>query len=220
MPDGFLQLPPDGLGKKLRSSDRGVAGHDQYVIPTSARNVTNTGLVTTWRTPGAAALTHNLFAISNANGSAVLVAVRRLVVQMDHTAILAASMPQVKTFRISAGVAGGGTALAKQRMDTTTPESASVICLGANTSDGGAATAITGTLDTGAMWQQYDSRMHTAVGQILAMDNSLIPQLAESDPVILRPNQALVVQVVAAVATSNPNTNHWFVQCVWDEFQT
>ena len=55
MPDGFIQLPADGAGKKLRSSDRGTAGHDTYVIPTSSRNVSNTGLVTTWRTLGAAA---------------------------------------------------------------------------------------------------------------------------------------------------------------------
>ncbi|MDQ3540460.1 MAG: hypothetical protein M3440_07205, partial [Chloroflexota bacterium] len=102
MPDGFLQLPSDGSGKKLRSFDRGTPGHDQYVIPTSARNVSNTGLVTTWRTLGAAAVAQNLFAISNASGSTTLIAVRRLVAQIDHTAVLIAVMPQIKAFRISA----------------------------------------------------------------------------------------------------------------------
>ncbi len=218
MPDGFLQLPVDGSGKKLRASDRGTPGFDQYVIPTTARNVTNTGVVTTFRTIGAAATAQNIFAISNAPGSSILVAVRRLTAQVDHTAILAAVMPQIKTFRITGGVAGGGTALAKQQLNTDHAPSGSVTCLGANASDGGSATAITGTLDAGAVWQQYGSRMHTAVGQIIGTDNTIIPGIAENDPVILQANQALVVQVVAAVNTSNPATNHWFAQCVWDEY--
>ncbi len=218
MPDSFIQMPADGAGKKLRSFDRGVPGHDQYVIPTSSRNISNTGLVTTWRTLGAAALTQNIFAISNASGSTTLVAVRRLGVQLDHTAVLIAVLPQIKAFRITAGIAGGGTPLDKKQLDTAEVENASVTVRGATASDGGAATAITGTLDAGAIWQQFGSRMHTAVGQIIATDNNVLPQLIEGDPLILRPNQALVVQIVANPATSNPNTNHWFAQCVWDEF--
>ena len=218
MPDGFIQLPVDSSGKKLRTADRGTAGHDQYVIPTSARNVSNTGLVTTWRTIGAAALTQNLFAISNASGSTTLVAVRRITAQLDHTAVLIAVMPQIKAFRITAGIPAGGTLLDKKQLDTSKTENVSVTVRGATASDGGAATAITGTLDTGAIWQQFGSRMHTAVGQILGNDNNVIPGLTEDDPLILRANQSLVVQVVAAPATSNPITNHWFVQCVWDEY--
>ncbi len=217
MTDSFVGLPADGAGKQLRTRLRGTT-HDQYVIPTSTRNVSNTGLVTTWRTIGAAALTQNLFAISNASGSTTLIAVRRLVAQIDHTAILAAVMPQIKAVRITAGIAGGGTLLDKKQLDTSLVENAGVTVRGATASDGGAATAITGTLDAGAIWQQFGSRMHTAVGQILGNDNSVLPTLVENDPIILRANQALVVQVVATATTSNPATNHWFVQCVWDEF--
>ncbi len=218
MPKGFVQLPADSTGKKLRTEDRGTEGHDQIVVLAGGRNTTNTGLTTTWRTIGAAALTQNLFAISNASGSSTLIAVRRLGVQLDHTAILAAVMPQIKAFRITAGIAAGGTLLDKKQLDTTEVENASVTVRGATATDGGAATAITGTLDTGAIWQQFGSRMHTAVGQIIATDNNVLPQLIEGDPLILRANQALVVQVAATATTSNPATNHWFVQCVWDEF--
>lgn len=218
MPDSSVILPTDGAGKALRTFNRAANLHDQYVIPTSARIVTNTGLVTTWRTIGAAATAQNLFAISNASGSTTLVAVRRLGVQLDHTAVLVAVMPQIKAFRITAGIAGGGTLLDKKQLDTNEVENASVTVRGATASDGGAATAITGTLDTGAIWQQFGSRVHTAVGQVIASDNNVLPQLVEGDPLILRANQALVVQVVAAAGTSNPATNHWFAQCVWDEF--
>jgi hypothetical protein len=31
VPDGFIGLPPDGTGKKLRTKDRGAGGHDQMV---------------------------------------------------------------------------------------------------------------------------------------------------------------------------------------------
>jgi hypothetical protein len=60
-------------------------------------------------------------------------------------------------------------------------------------------------------------RLHTTTGQVLALDNSLLPTLVENTPFILRPGEALLVQVVAAAGTSNPNTNHWFVQCCWEE---
>lgn len=32
MADGFVQLPVDSSGKKLRTVDKGAAGHDQYVV--------------------------------------------------------------------------------------------------------------------------------------------------------------------------------------------
>lgn len=221
MTESYVQLPVDGAGKLLRSRQRAVGANtvqEQYVIPTVDRVVTNTGLVTTFRTLGAAATIQNLFSIENASGSTILVGVRRLAVQVDATAVLTAVMPQVKTFRISAGVAAGGTTLTAVKSDTTQTASVSVVCRGATSSDGGAATAITGTLDTPAVWQQYAMRMFTAVGQVLAPDNSLIPSLCETNPLVLQANQALVVQVVAAVTTSNPATNHWFVQCVFDEY--
>lgn len=36
MADGFVQLPPDSTGKKLRTRDRGSVGHDQYVALAAA----------------------------------------------------------------------------------------------------------------------------------------------------------------------------------------
>jgi hypothetical protein len=60
-------------------------------------------------------------------------------------------------------------------------------------------------------------RLHTAVGQVLGIDNNVLTSITEDIPVVLRQNEGLLVQVVAAATASNPNTNHWFVQCAWDE---
>lgn len=168
---------------------------------------------TTFRILGTAASPHNLFTIENTHAT-TLVKVRRLLVQLDATAVLASVMPQVKCGRATA-VPSGGTALAKAQFDTNAASDGAVTVRGANASDGGGASAITSTMGD-VMWQQYCMRMHTVVGQVLALDNSLIPLLCDDTPIILRQNQALLVSVIGAGA-SNPATNHWFVSVVWEE---
>lgn len=170
-------------------------------------------LATTFRILGTAASPHLLMTIENTHAT-MLVKVRRLLVQMDATAVLAAVMPQVKCGRTTA-VPTGGTALAKAVFDTLATSDGAVIVRGGNASDGGAATAITATMGD-IMWQQYCMRMHTVVGQVLAMDNSVIPVLCDTTPIVLRQNQALLVSVIGTAA-SNPATNHWFVSVVWEE---
>lgn len=167
----------------------------------------------TFRMPGAAATLHNLFAIYNA--STDVVQVRRLVMQMDATAVLTTFMPLVKVSRITT-LPTGGTILTKTLWDTTVTSNAGVTVRGANAADGGLATAITATAGP-VLWQQFGMRMHTTVGQVLGLDNNVLPFISESRPVFLRQNQGLLVQVVAAAAASNPSTNHRFVQCAWDE---
>ncbi len=174
--------------------------------------------VATFRTLGAAATSQFIFSLENTSGSVVKVKIRRLLVQMDATAVLTAVMPQIKTHRATV-MPGGGTSLTKVQFDTAgTASAANVVARGATASDGGAATAITGTAGTVA-WQQYCMRLHTAVGQVLAPDNNLLPGLVDSTPkdFVLNANESIIVQVVAAVTTSNPATNHYFVNCVWEE---
>jgi len=174
------------------------------------------GTAATFRILGTAATPHNVFSIENTSGSAVTVKIRRITCQLDATAVLTSVMPLVKASRPSA-IPSGGTSLAKGSFDTSLSSAANVIIRGANASDGGAATAITATAgDT--VWQQYCMRLHTAVGQVLAPDNSVIPTLCEDSPFILAAGQALLVQVVASAGSSNPATNHWFVQVMWEEY--
>lgn len=167
----------------------------------------------TFRTIGSAAALQNLFTIYNA--SADVIRVRRLVMQMDATALLTSVMPLVKTTRITVAPTGG-TVLTKALWDTTVTSDAGVVCRGATASDGGVLTAITAT-PADILWQQYGFRMHTVVGQVLGLDNNVVSSISQDFPVFLRQNQGLLVQVVSAAGTSNPNTNHWFVQAAWDE---
>lgn len=168
----------------------------------------------TFRTLGTAATPQNLMTIENIDATK-LVYIRRIVVQLDATAVLVSVMPQVKLSRATA-VPTGGTALAKGQFDTANASNANTIVRAGNASDGGVATAITATAGT-TLWQQYCMRMHTVVGQVLAPDNNVAPLLVETQNLILRQNQALLVQIVASAGASNPATNHWFCNIVWEE---
>ena len=222
MPESFVGLPPDSTGRKLRSRQRVVGANtveEPYHILTSERVVSAEAMTSTWRTLGAAALLHNLFTLENGTGSGVLVGLRRLSVQMDATAVLAAVAPTVEFYRTS-GMPSGGTVLEKTLIDTSSVTAANVVARGANASNGGAATAITATPVAGASgWSQLTMRMHTLVGQIVMDDESLIPALCENTPVTIRPGEAVLARVVAAATGSNPATNNWIINAEWNEFQ-
>jgi hypothetical protein len=166
----------------------------------------------TFRILGNAAVAHNLFVILNTHASKI-VTVRRLVMQMDVTVVLTAVMPITKACRIASFT--GGTALAKVDWGAVASDAA-VQVFGANASDGGAATAITAT-PTATLWQQYGMRMHTLVGQVQGIDNNVVSAISENYPIRLAQNQGLLVHIVAAAAASNPATNHYFIQCAWEE---
>ena len=170
----------------------------------------------TFRTVGNAATTQNLLTIENTHATN-LVKIRRILVQMDATVVLVAVMPLIKTSRAT-GVPTGGTVLAKAQFDTANTTNAATIVRGSTATDGGANSGPTATPDAAQLaWEQYGMRLHTAVGQVLAPDNNLLPALVENVDFVLRQNQTLVVQIVAAIGTSNPATNHYFVQVAWEE---
>jgi len=138
-----------------------------------------------------------------------------LTVQLDATAVLVSVMPQVKTSRATA-VPTGGTTLAKGQFNTLNASNGNTIVRGGTASDGGVATAITATAGT-TLWQQYTMRMHTVVGQVIGVDGNILPTLVDAQDLILRQNEALLVQVVASAGASNPATNFWICNVVWEE---
>lgn len=167
---------------------------------------------TSFRILGAAATPQNLLTIKNLDPTALL-RIRDIMIQMDPTAALTAVMPLIKVSR-AAAVPSGGTVLSKAQFDTANASNANTFVRGGNAADGGAATAIVATAGT-TIWQEYQTRLHTVAGQVLAPP-SRMPTLLTKD-LVLRQNQALLVQVVAAVGTSNPATNNWVASIVWDE---
>ena len=168
----------------------------------------------TFRTIGSAATPQNLFTIENIDATK-LVYIRSIIVQMDETAALTSVTPLIKCSRAT-GVPTGGTTLAKGLFDTSNASNANTICRGAAASDGGALSAPTATAGD-VLWQQYAMRLHTAVGQIVFLDQPMLPVLVDTQNFILRQNQAILVQVVAAAGASNPATNHYSVTCCWEE---
>jgi hypothetical protein len=220
MPESFVQVPTDGTGKRLRARERTVNAqtvHEQHVIVQGERVVSSRMAVSSFRTVGNAATTQTLFALENGAGSGVLVAVRRLSVYMDSTAALAAVVPALRCQRTT-NMPTAGTSLTKVTWDSAqTTSAATVVARGATASDGGAATAITATLG-GVVWEAMGQRLHTAVGQVLTDPIPVLPDLAANEPLIVRNGEAIAVAVNAAVATSNPATNHYIVNCLFEEF--
>lgn len=189
----------------------------QRVSPVSERAISYLGSVATFRTLGNAASPQNLFTLENQAGSAVLVAIRALRVEQDSTAVLTAVSNQFKLSRPSA-LPTGGTTLSKGSLDTALTSNASVVARGATASDGGAATAITATAGT-TMWCQFGARFHTAVGQWIPDDFDLMPiAITNTDGIILRAGQAILVQVINPTAANNAATNHYTIRCAYEEF--
>lgn len=165
------------------------------------------------RIVGTATTAQTLAHLFNADTTKV-VSIYAGVFQMDATAALTSVMPLIKAFRTTG--AAGGTAATKVNWDNSSASDTDVVFLGAATTDGSAASAI--TVSTGAtLWQQYGMRLHTAVGQVLGPDFSIVPLVCGTYPIVLRQNQGVAFQVVAAAAASNPATNHYFIQLAWSE---
>lgn len=157
------------------------------------------------------AVTQHIFALENQIGSRVDVNVRRLVVQNDPQTALASVMPQVK---VSRGVnISGGILLDKAKLRTT-ETSDPFVKIRSALGEGSPITATQG--DT--VWQQYTSRLHTAVEQVIVSDEPLLPRLVDTFDFKLKPGESLLATVISATAASNPALSHnWLVDCIWEE---
>ena len=172
---------------------------------------------------GRASTSQFLFTIENTSATTI-VTLRRLVLQMDATVTLQVVMPLLKTSRCAVPTGGftptAGVLYGKIPFDSTTTSSTyTTVRLDSYNDTQSATTAITAT-PVYTLWQQFGMRVNTAVGQLIAVDCDMLPALvADSSlaPFRLRQNEAIVVQIVGLATTSNPATNHYFVNCVWEE---
>lgn len=217
MADGFIQLPADSTGKKLRTRDRGTAGHDQYVVPTDLRSVSYSGRVSSLATPGRAGTAgQKIFALHNATGSAVLVQVNRIWYDVMQTAAKVVEPAKVRVERFTA-VPTNGTALTKVPLDTAQSSSASVTVWGDASADGtGSTTALAVTLlsPVQILVEEWAARALTLVGY----EQFDRPVVLEETPVTLRALEGVVVFLDYTAATANPVTDRWLVGAEWDEY--
>jgi len=203
---------------QVRTRERTVAAEvvsEQYVIPITEYldgfMLSYRGMVATFRTPGLASGNHNLFTIFNKTGSTKIVAVRRLVLQVEDTGVLLTVAPIVQTSRITT-LPTSGTVLTPVTCDTALTHDTNVECMGAASADGTASGPIVSTAGTRA-WAGFKMRMATQVGQVLFPDETLIPELCGDTPILLRALEGLQVQMVQASVT----TAHYVICCLFDE---
>ncbi|MBA2525764.1 MAG: hypothetical protein H0V18_08280 [Pyrinomonadaceae bacterium] len=220
MADGFIALPVDSSGKKLRTSDRGAAGHDQYVVPTDLRSVSYKGRVATFRTPGrAGTVGQKIFSIHNATGSTVLVDLHKVTVDLAVTAAKAVTVlpPLIRLWKVTV-LPSSGTALTKVADDSALTSSASVTVLQDAQADGSSsATALAATLPAGTIaTQEYAARLITAAG-FEPMDRAEFLG-GEGEVITLRALEGVVVFIDYVLATQNPITDQWAVTARWDEY--
>ena len=217
MADGFIQLPADSTGKKLRTRDRGTVGHDQYVVPTDLRIVSYIGRAAALAVPGRAGTAgQKIFAIHNATGSTVLVQVNRIWYDVMQTAAKVVEPAKVRLERFTA-VPTNGTAATKVPIDTSQSSSASVTVWSDASADGtGSATALTITLLSPAqiLVEEWAARALTLVGY----EQFDRPTTLDTAPVTLRALEGLVIFLDYTVATANPTTDRWLVGVEWDEY--
>jgi hypothetical protein len=156
------------------------------------------------------ATAQNLFTIENPIGSRVDVYLKALEWEQDAIVVLTALQPLIKVSRATA--ISGGVILDKSLFDTTLTSDPFVRCRAQNY-ETAPITATAG--DT--VWQQFISRMHTAVEQQCPV-NSLMPSLIGTQDFIIRPGESLLVKVVAAAGTSNAiGTFARSIMATWEE---
>lgn len=223
MAEGIIQLPLDGAGSKTRTRTRTVGAntiHEPYVLMQEPRLVTYIGRVTTKRTPGRAGTAgQKLFSIHNATGSAVIIDIEKITVDLVQTVIKAVTVlpPVIRAWKVTV-LPSNGTALTKVPMDSTQSSSASVTVLGDASADGtSSTTALTATLPAGTvLTQEFAPRLITAVGYEMA---DRIEFSGEQDRLVtLNPLEGLVIFADYVLATQNPVTDMWIIGCKYTEY--
>lgn len=221
MGENYVQLPPNSTGLKLRTRQRTVGANtveEQFVIPQELEVISFRGRSSTFRTPGRAVTTgQKLFAIWNAAGSAVLVKIGEVRVDIYSTVIKAVTVapPVVRLHRITA-IPTVGTAGPKTALDSALSSNASVTTYQDASADGTASgTAMAFTVPANMILsQEFAPRLITAAGYEVA---DRMAFLTETD-LVLRAGEGMGVELSYSLATQNPVTDMWTATCEWMEY--
>jgi hypothetical protein len=202
------------------ASFRDVSG--AYALPVTLNgdhNVSFEGRTSTFRIPGRAGTTgQKLFSIHNATASTIVVDVNSIQVHHTETVVKAVTIlpPVIRIYKVTV-LPTNGTAAVKVTKDNNQSSSSSVTILQDASADGtSSATALTATLTTSIVAGVFADRLITAVG----IDKfSLVDFLNGNDEYLtLRALEGLVVMLDYTLATQNPTTDMWAVNCDWVEY--
>lgn len=191
----------------------------QRVSPVDERIISYKGRSNTFKTPGRAAVSQKIAAIHNATGSAVMVAVNRVRIDLLSTVAKAVTVipPVIRLHRFTA-IPTNGTALTKTPLDNALTSNASVTVWGDASADGtGSATTLTVTVPANSILDQvFGPRIISAAGYEMVDTAEFF--VGEPD-VILGPLEGLVVFLdQAVVTTGNPATDWWISMIDWTEY--
>lgn len=200
-----------------RRAGSGAGPWDQYVVPVEDKIISFDGRAATFVTPGRAAVGQKILALHNASGSAVLVEVSRITVDLLTTVAKAATVipPVIRIQRFTV-LPTGGTALAKTAQDTSGSSNASVTAWGDASADGtGSATTLTVTA-LGVVAQKWAPRILSAVGYE-PVDTA--PFFYGEPDITLRALEGVCVFLdQATVTTGNPATDRWLAEIDFREY--
>ncbi len=199
---------------------RGTIAGGMRVNIDPTRNVTYFGRACTFRIPGRAGTAgQKLFSIHNATGSAILVDVERITIDWVATVVKAVTVlpPSIRLYKVTV-LPTNGTAVTKVARDSSLSSSSSVTILGDAASDGtNSGTALAATLPAGAVVTQiFSARLLTAVSYENMDAYAFLSQ--ENEKITLRALEGLVVMLDYTLATQNPVTDFWSVDCKWTEY--
>lgn len=211
-------------GQEWRGYRRGTGGTDdvdQYVVPVRDRVASFSGRVSTFITPGRAAVGQKILALHNATGSPVIVCVNRIVVDVLSTVTKAITVipPLIRIHRFTV-VPTDGTVLSKVPMDTTQSSNASVVARGDASADGTlSAVTLNVTIPAGStLHQKYAPRLFgTAPIGYEPIDTA--PFFEGEPDVTLRALEGICVFLdQAVVTTGNPSTDRWVAMVDFEEY--
>lgn len=192
---------------------------NQIIPVTDGReiNASFRGRAQTFRTPGRAGTAgQKIFALHNATGSAKVIYLNQVTVDLTATVVKAVTVlpPVIRICRFTA-VPTNGTALTKVQKDTALTSNSSVTAWGDASADGtGSGTTLTVTIPANSvLTQEFAPRLITAAGyEMFDRTEMLVGQ-----EIVLRALEGVVVFLDYVLATQNPVTDMWIVGCDWYE---
>lgn len=185
----------------------------------SKRAVTFKGRASTFRIPGrAGTVGQKILSLHNATGSAVLVDIHKVSVDLSQTVIKAVTVipPIIRMWKVTV-LPTNGDVVTKVARDSALSTNVSVTVRQDASVDGtSSVTALTATLPAGTViTQEFAPRMITAAG-IEFFDRTTF--LDGDSTITLRALEGVVMVLDYTTAAANPTSDMWTATIEWDEY--